>query len=167
MHWKQAIIERSINQSIDRWLHQSPWIKDLIMHIQSRIIIFQAKIVRSHIVEEGNEFQWGRWTPKRVNCEILYRLGRRTKKLFIRAWKPLPNRRVLKIFRGKSERESPKRTITSCCHYLYPRHYLYDLKLWKCLYRLSCRFLNSPNHKQVFGIFFPKRILKTVVPNDI
>ena len=32
--------------------------------------------------------QQGRWVPRGVDCEILYQLMRRKKKLFIRAWKP-------------------------------------------------------------------------------
>ena len=38
-------------------------------------------------------------------------VGRRTKTPFIRAWKPLPSRRVLKTLRGSPKGESPKRTI--------------------------------------------------------
>ena len=48
-----------------------------------------------------------------VNCEIPYRLERRTKHSLERVWKPLPNRCVLKLFKRKSKRKSPKRTIST------------------------------------------------------
>ena len=38
-------------------------------------------------------------------------VGEENKTFFIRVWKPLPRRRVLKILEGKPERESSKKTI--------------------------------------------------------
>ena len=50
-------------------------------------------------IGEGNECQRRRWTPKGVDCEIPHRLGEENEIPFIRVWKHLPSRRVLKILR--------------------------------------------------------------------
>ena len=48
---------------------------------------------------------------KGVNYEISHQLERGTKHFFKRAWKPLPNRHVLK--KWKLDRENPNRTISA------------------------------------------------------
>ena len=40
-------------------------------------------------------------------------VGEENETLFIRVWKPLPSRRVLKNLEGKPERKSPKRKISA------------------------------------------------------
>ena len=58
-----------------------------------------------HIIGEGNECQQGRWAPKENGLSDPTLVGRRTETFFIRVWKPLPSRRVLKSL---SERKTPK-----------------------------------------------------------
>ena len=60
---------------------------------------------------EENKCQRGRWASQGVDCEIPYRLARRTKHFFIRMWKLLPSRRVLKTSR-ESSKQSSNRTIS-------------------------------------------------------
>ena len=53
-----------------------------------------------HRLEKGTSVSEDARSWRGVDCEIPHRLGRRTKHFFIRAWKPLPSTRVLKILRG-------------------------------------------------------------------
>ena len=57
---------------------------------------------------EGNECQRGRWAPKESGLWDPTSVGEGNEAFFIRIWKYLPSRHVLKTLRG-----SPKRTISA------------------------------------------------------
>ena len=76
--------------------------------------------------DTGPEREWIKgshidWRRERVPARMLglkggglwdlTSVGEKNETFFIRVWKPLPIRRVLKTLRGKPERESPKRII--------------------------------------------------------
>ena len=76
-----------------------------------------------------------------VDCEIP--VGEENETFFIRVWKPLPSRHVLKT-EGKLERESPKRTISASGELgqLTPTDMVFKLIFIVSLYWAASMFFN-------------------------
>ena len=72
----------------------------------------------SHRLERGTSANEDVGPRKEVDCEIPHRLERGTKHSFIRVWKPLPSRCVL-----KTSKENPKEAVGFDC---YNIHGLWD-----------------------------------------
>ena len=56
-----------------------------------------------HSIREGKECQWEHWALKGVGLWDPTSVGEENEACFIRVWKPLPSRRVLKSLKGKGQ----------------------------------------------------------------